>query len=199
MVLSVWFRRPNYLNDYKTLSSNCFTLLKKFIKPSCSTRCTFLAWMFGFAVDVDDWPRSIVHEYVRLGLLYIIHFLSPIIIFHKKSFVAWQACTKTISNAVFGNFTRYPLLYFFWSHAMLISKLLFKFPTAPRVLLMSVTDFYSIILANHWPIFTMLQNVTQIKITSFKLSKPIFASIVRHNIFIKEQIDLHVLAAFFLC
>jgi len=42
----------------------------------------------------------------------------------------------------------------------------------------------------------MFQNVTQIKITNFKLLKPIFASIVRH-IFITEQIDLHVLAAFF--
>uniref|UniRef100_A0A1I7X5B0 Uncharacterized protein n=1 Tax=Heterorhabditis bacteriophora TaxID=37862 RepID=A0A1I7X5B0_HETBA len=56
--------------------SNRLTWLKK----------TFLAWVFCFNVDVVGCPGS-NHECACLELSYIIHFLSPVTIFHRKFFL----------------------------------------------------------------------------------------------------------------
>uniref|UniRef100_A0A1I7WI37 Ovule protein n=1 Tax=Heterorhabditis bacteriophora TaxID=37862 RepID=A0A1I7WI37_HETBA len=89
-----------------------------------------------FGVDVVGCPGS-THEYVRLGLSYIIHFSSPVTIFHKKFFLRCLASNEMqmlsrrpmlFSESSYG--THFPLL----SSYAIVSKLLFdQLPTVQRV------------------------------------------------------------------
>jgi len=89
----------------------------------------------------------------------------------KQRNAYWDGC-----NAVFGE------LYTFWASEFfpfhVSSRLFLEMTLNCSALLACVTNFYSIILVNHRRPVSRYPRVWSIKITSFKLSKLIFASIV---------------------
>lgn len=89
---------------------------------------------------------------------------------------------------------------FFPSHAIVSKLLLDQLPIVPQVPLASAMDFYSIILVNHRSLIfaaafqsgRVAKDGRDIKISGFKTSKPIFASIVEHNTFTKNRANWFV-------